>query len=208
MAQNVSPEAFCKAAGPNYVPVYESDGSFNGNCKIQDAQICLGNEYTTPKGGYLCCGGGSVMAIDSSNQNADCCQPGKVYKNAACIDPPPQISCPASNAQWVQQNGINFQVWCHRNIIEYTDPFDWRGKMSALLNMNKRGQATFQDCLDICAADPKCQGANWWYGKGLCGINNKQQGGSWFSRGGDYKNPPDMAWVDNRVIAMVAVPQR
>lgn len=42
----------------------------------------------------------------------------------------------------------------------------------------------------------------------MCGINNKQQGGSWLSRGGEYKNPPDVAWMDRNVIAMVAVPKR
>lgn len=46
-----------------------------------------------------------------------------------------------------KRNGINFQVWCQRNIIEYTDPFDWTGKIAAIMNMNKRGTATFQNCL-------------------------------------------------------------
>ncbi|KAI1848686.1 hypothetical protein JX265_005687 [Neoarthrinium moseri] len=212
VAQNVSPEEFCKQAGPNYVPAYEPDGSFDGNCKIQDGKICLGTEYKAPKGGSLCCEGGSVMAIDSATKDADCCPPGKIYSKRACINPPPppvpQITCPGSNGQWVTKNGVRFQVWCQRNIIEYTDPLDWSGKFSAVMNMNKRGSATFQDCLDACAADKKCQGTNWWYGKGMCGLNNKQQGGSWFSRGGDYKNPPDVAWMDRRVIAAVAVPKR
>lgn len=46
-----------------------------------------------------------------------------------------------------ERNGIKFQVWCQRNIIEYTDPLDWSGKFAAVMNLNKRGQATFQDCL-------------------------------------------------------------
>ncbi|KAK8010148.1 hypothetical protein PG990_009113 [Apiospora arundinis] len=188
-AQNQTPEDFCKQQGADLKPVLEADGSFNGKCDRADSSVCLGEEFTKPKGGTLCCHGGSVMAVHAPTNEADCCPPGKVYNNPGCVDPPPAISCPGSNAQFVQQNGVKFQVWCQRNIIEYTDPFDWSGKMSAILNMNKRGQATFQDCLDICAADPKCQGANWWHGKGLCGINNKQQGGSIFSRGGDYKNP-------------------
>lgn len=48
------------------------------------------------------------------------------------------------------RNGINFQVWCQRNIIEHTDPFDWTQKFAAVGNMNKRGAATFQDCLVSC----------------------------------------------------------
>ncbi|KAH8168292.1 hypothetical protein LIA77_12021 [Sarocladium implicatum] len=148
------------------------------------------------------------MAVDSSTNEAACCPSGKVYRNWACSDPTPQINCPGSNGQWVNKNGINFQVWCQRNVIEYTDPFDWSGKFAAVMNFNARGVATFQDCLDACAANPKCQGANWWYGKGLCGFNVGKQGGSWFARGGDYRNPPQVAWMDPRVIAMVPVPQR
>ncbi|KAK8080917.1 hypothetical protein PG997_008735 [Apiospora hydei] len=41
-----------------------------------------------------------------------------------------------------------------------------------------------------------------------CDINNKKQGGSFLSRGGDYRNPPQVAWMDRRAIAMVAVPMR
>ncbi|KAK8042963.1 hypothetical protein PG994_013446 [Apiospora phragmitis] len=182
-AQNMTPE------GSDLKPIMETDGTFN---------VCLDNEYSRPNGGYFCCEGGSVMAIHPPTNAADCCPPGKVYTNPGCADPPLQISCP----------GIQHEDRAERNIIEYTDPLDWTGKMSAMMNMNKRGQATFQDCLDICAADAKCQGANWWYGKGMCGINNKKQGGSWFARGGEYKNPPDVAWLDRNVIAMVAVPQR
>ncbi|KAK7957961.1 hypothetical protein PG988_012809 [Apiospora saccharicola] len=187
-AQNMTPE-FCKNKGSDLKPVMEADGSFNGNCDRAPSAVCLGDEFTKPKGGVLCCHGGSVMAVDAATNDADCCPKGKIYSNRACVDPAPAISCPASNQQIVTKNGIKFQVWCQRNIIEYTDPLDWSGKFAAVMNLNKRGQATFQDCLDICAADPKCQGANWWYGKGLCGINNKKQGGSWFARGGDYKNP-------------------
>ncbi|KAK9782143.1 hypothetical protein SCAR479_00459 [Seiridium cardinale] len=106
-------------------------------------------------------------------------------------------------------NGVQFQVWCGRNIIEYTNPLDWTGKLNAILNMNRRGSATLQNCWDMCAADPKCQGTNWWWGKGGCGMNNfPEQSASIFRRGGKYKNPPDVAWIDPRVIALVAVPKR
>lgn len=60
----------------------------------------------------------------------------------------------------------------------------------------------------MCAADSKCQGVNWWYAKGICSPNNKKQGGSIFSRGGNYQNPPPVAWMDKNVMALVAVPQR
>lgn len=44
------------------------------------------------------------MAIDAATNNADCCPPGKVYSNRACVDPAPAISCPASNQQIVQKS--------------------------------------------------------------------------------------------------------
>ncbi|KAK8052476.1 hypothetical protein PG993_003861 [Apiospora rasikravindrae] len=151
--------------------------------------FCTGDEFTKPKGGTLCCHGGSAMAVDAATNEADCCPKGKVYSNRAFTDPPPAVSCPESHTKTIWHKGVQFQVWCGYNIIEYVNPFDFGAKISAVMNMNKRGQMTAQNCLDICAADPKCQGTNWWWGKGLCGINNKPQGGSLFSRGGDYKNP-------------------
>ncbi|KAH9884174.1 hypothetical protein F4778DRAFT_763886 [Xylariomycetidae sp. FL2044] len=209
-AQSQTPAQFCASHSPNSYAVYEADGTFNGRCEKNPGQLCLGTEYQTPKQGTICCTSGLVMAVDSANQNAACCASGKVYSNGACADPSPAIQCPGSNGQMVRHsNGVQFQVWCGRNIIEYTDPFDWTGKINAILNMNKRGTATLQNCWDICAADPKCQGTNWWWGKGGCGINNyPEQSASIFRRGGKYQNPPDVAWFDPRVIALVAVPKR
>lgn len=102
----------------------EADGSFNGQCIMVDTSgrlfpsglclelvtrekltepVCLGDEFTTPKGKVLCCLGGTVMAVDSSTNEAACCPSGKVYRNWACSDPTPEINCPGSNGQWVNK---------------------------------------------------------------------------------------------------------
>lgn len=65
--------------------------------------VCLGDEFTKPKGGTLCCTGGTVMAVDESTRDAACCAPGKVFTGGACADPTPQITCPAYNGKFVQK---------------------------------------------------------------------------------------------------------
>jgi len=107
-AQNQTPQAFCTSNfGSGYVPQYDANGNFNGNCVIAPVIVCLGTEYNHPKtGAKICCQPGQVLKIDASVNEAGCCDPAQIFQwnagtnSGICTTqppPPPAISCPASH---------------------------------------------------------------------------------------------------------------
>ncbi|RPB29310.1 hypothetical protein L211DRAFT_844311 [Terfezia boudieri ATCC MYA-4762] len=218
-----TPEDFCRTNfGPQYVPQYDATGAFNGNCVTPPITVCLGTEYNHPKtGAKICCPPGQVLKVDASVNEAGCCDPAQVFQWSAgassgiCTTqttppaPVPTISCPGSHLQWINRNGVNFRVFCDHFVKEWVPP--WQAAQSLFMlatNTVPAGSDTFDSCLNKCAADVKCNGANFWVNKRNCSMQNKGKQGSIFSGGDLYLANPPYAITGRPVIAIVAIPRR
>ncbi|KAJ9657956.1 hypothetical protein H2201_007963 [Coniosporium apollinis] len=188
-AQQQQFDSFCVAkAGPGYIAITDANDDFLG-CQLKPAPACFYGPYTDPKTGKPgCCGVPGVSFMFDPITRA-CCPPGRVFKWDATNrigscgyppipppPPPPALTCPEANGQRRTVNGVNFKVYCQRAVRVYIPLYQYPSYMARLASTpSMPGITTAQQCLDACARDPKCEGANWIENKS-CGFQNKGWG--------------------------------
>jgi len=204
--------------GSGYTAKFDANDNPVG-CDPPPIKPCFYGPYTNPLTGAAgCCGvPGQTYMTDPATKNGACCNGGEQFRwdakqNKGFCDkiPPPKpvpapISCPASNLADKQVGSIVFRTFCNRAVQRVVPLYMALSEWNRLRNLPPTpGITTPELCVQACASNPQCQGANWIINSKACALNTYGPG----LYGNLYKLPPIQAPADVPIIAFQSIPRR